>query len=68
MNGSHIGIWIQHVKRQGYHDSGGAAMISDKELHQKLIKIFQDVIDNRCFELSYDEIREIIKELQEAQR
>lgn len=36
-----------------------------KMLNQKLIRIFQDVIDNRCFELGYDEIQGILSELRQ---
>jgi len=40
--------------------------LSKPTLNQRLIKIFQDVIDNRCFELSYDEIQDILLELHGA--
>jgi len=36
---------------------------SELTLNQRLIKIFQDVLDNRCFELNYDEIQDILSEL-----
>jgi len=40
---------------------------SKPTLNQRLIKIFQDALDNRCFELSYDEIQDILLELRGAE-
>lgn len=41
--------------------------LSDLTLNQKLIKIFQDILDNRCFEMNYAEIEEILTKLRTRQ-